>query len=41
MDLEEDIIEEENEKEIIIQNEPDFNHDDSLLKTLKTTHKAP
>lgn len=41
MDLELDTIEENNEKELIIQSEPDFNYDDSLLKTLKTTHKAP
>lgn len=41
MDLDLVTEEESNEKEIIIQSEPDFNCDDSLLRTLKTTHKAP
>lgn len=41
MELDLELEDENNNNEIIIQPDPDFSNDESLLNSLKTTHKAP
>lgn len=41
MELDLELEDENNNDEIIIQPDPDFSNDESLLNSLKTTHKAP
>jgi hypothetical protein len=41
MELDLELEDENSNNEIIIQPDPDFSNDESLLNSLKTTHKAP